>query len=758
MIKLHSTGERSANMKRQNSNIISISFISDGAYSLPLGVALSSLKRHRDRDRLYSIGIVANKMDRELLDEYKGLECEGFKIKIIDAESFAEYTDFGRMADAAHVSESALYKFNLPEIFPDTDKLLYLDADIIVRDSLTSLYDTELGEDYAAVCKDIGAEVFPSHYNSRLGIAHSAYFNSGVMLLNLKKLRCDGIPERLLEYKRHGKNDYMDQDAFNVVFAERVRYIPFSYNTALSCWREFSADELCRYYGMEETSIERLFLDAKILHMSAAEKPWRYHNVIASEVWLSEFAASPFKKFELIRAASSVGLSKLNNGCDYGKLRYNSKLMSPKQRPAVSVITPVYNSQEHLPECIESLMCQTLENAEFIIVDDGSTDNSSEILAHYARLDERIRIYTQKNKYAGAARNKGIEHAKGRLLTFLDSDDIMLPSALAAFVTRANDTGADIVISSAYHFIDDPRDRRIAPWCLREGFIPSGRRISADTLGKYIFQISAGAPWGKIYKTDFINSHGIRFPSSPRAEDTYFVYRAFALAESIGVLKRQTVLYRNDPGSHSLENTKDIHPTACLSVKRELYESLLADGVWEKVKQSFINNLINTAAYHFRTFKTRRAFTELYNEFKYNAVPFYGIDIKDSAYFHVRGEYEYIKRILESEDPADYFYKEAMEYKRQADSHWRRLMSIESAGKDGGSVKNLDAVPDYEAFSFFTSEVYAIRSSVSYRLGRFLTYIPRKIRSFIRLSRRIGFTGAVIHALSFKKRQKGGAV
>lgn len=91
----------------------------------------------------------------------------------------------------------------------------------------------------------------------------------------------------------------------------------------------------------------------------------------------------------------------------------------------VSVIIPVYNVEPYLKQCMDSVVGQTLKDIEIICVDDGSTDNSLDILREYAAEDSRIQIIEQKNAGAGAARNNGMRYATGKYLSFLDSDDFL---------------------------------------------------------------------------------------------------------------------------------------------------------------------------------------------------------------------------------------------------------------------------------------------------------------------------------------------
>lgn len=89
----------------------------------------------------------------------------------------------------------------------------------------------------------------------------------------------------------------------------------------------------------------------------------------------------------------------------------------------VSIIIPVYNAEKYLGKCLESLLSQTLQEMEIICVDDGSSDGSPEILKRFQERDGRVRILTQENQYAGAARNNGMKEAQGEYLLFLDADD-----------------------------------------------------------------------------------------------------------------------------------------------------------------------------------------------------------------------------------------------------------------------------------------------------------------------------------------------
>lgn len=119
----------------------------------------------------------------------------------------------------------------------------------------------------------------------------------------------------------------------------------------------------------------------------------------------------------------------------------------------VSVIMPAYNAENYIGEAIQSVLSQTYDYWELIVVDDGSRDRTPEIVRHWASLDPRIKYFAQPNGGPGKARNLGIQHARGNLVAFLDADDLWLPTRLEAQVGILTVTGADLVFTDGYMFI-----------------------------------------------------------------------------------------------------------------------------------------------------------------------------------------------------------------------------------------------------------------------------------------------------------------
>ena len=304
-----------------------------------------------------------------------------------------------------------------------------------------------------------------------------------MMLLNLDKLRKDDLVEKLINYRTTGINDYMDQDTFNVVFDQNVIFLSPIYNMILSGWRkpESTLEVLNSYYGLQFTKKTEYYEKSVILHLSSADKPWIYTNVIGSEEWMMYYIHSPFKKQFNCRTQkrNAAWQLELINEIDYESIK---RFTNTSNVPKVSVVTPVYNASEYLVECIDSLLKQSFSETEYIFVDDGSKDDSLAILKRYATIDPRIIVLTQTNQHAGVARNNGISKCSGDYITFLDSDDILDKEAIKKMYAAATETDADIVISGAATFSNNYLEAKPAYWCLRTEYLPKVTKFSKEEI------------------------------------------------------------------------------------------------------------------------------------------------------------------------------------------------------------------------------------------------------------------------------------
>lgn len=271
---------------------VALAFICDRHYVVPTAVTIASVLHHRHRDTRYEIYIVPAdpSVDVGIL---RAFDDPGVAIHIVEAPA-GKYAD---IPNAFHITNAACLKFDLPHLLPHLDRALYLDSDILVREDLRALYETELGDCPMAAVKDIILE------DNAFDIPQ--YFNSGVMLLNLKQLREEGAPE-VLEEMRLTRPDltYMDQDCLNLLLAGRVRLLPIRYNCLhllLSQKHQYPVERINRFFGTSYPSLEAVGRDAAILHLAGHDKPWLYFDSVSTPLWDRYRALSPARSFKLQR-------------------------------------------------------------------------------------------------------------------------------------------------------------------------------------------------------------------------------------------------------------------------------------------------------------------------------------------------------------------------------------------------------------------------------------------------------------------------
>lgn len=209
--------------------------------------------------------------------------------------------------------------------------------------------------------------------------------------------------------------------------------------------------------------------------------------------------------------------------------------------PKVSVIVPVYNTEEYLDECLISLKKQTLKNIEFIVIDDGSEDKSYEIMQKYAKNDKRFRIFHQENKGVGNARNFGMDKAKGKYIGFVDSDDYVSPNYFEKLYEIAKKYNADVaVITHTIKFSGQQKQYDytfVAPY-VKQGFIES-----IDFLIGNI-----GQQWDKIYKKSFLEKYNIKsYDKKLWFEDVWFSSLVALYAHKIAITDKTLYYYRYNP-------------------------------------------------------------------------------------------------------------------------------------------------------------------------------------------------------------------
>lgn len=200
----------------------------------------------------------------------------------------------------------------------------------------------------------------------------------------------------------------------------------------------------------------------------------------------------------------------------------------------VSVVVPVYNTEHYIERCVSCLRRQTYQNLEIILVDDGSTDDSSSVCDSLSRVDDRIIVIHQKNSGPAAARKSGIEHASGEYLVFVDSDDWLSIDAIERCVQTALETQSDIIM---YDYAISANDKDIMSTAAHEGF-PVGNNVLPEQAYGNIF---SGAMSWNIWQFFVKRSlfHGVEHPLFIRiGEDLAVVYQIIGNAQHLSYISR----------------------------------------------------------------------------------------------------------------------------------------------------------------------------------------------------------------------------
>lgn len=202
----------------------------------------------------------------------------------------------------------------------------------------------------------------------------------------------------------------------------------------------------------------------------------------------------------------------------------------------VSVIVPVYNVFEYLDKCLDSLSHQTLKDIEVIIVNDGSPDNSEDIIKKYTKKYQNFKYYKKENGGLSSARNYGIKYATGDYIAFLDSDDYVTCDMYEKMYEKAVNGNYDLVVCDINYLYPDKTLK-----------VDCG--IKCDTLDiKKTYLTIHPAAWNKIFKKDLFN-HNVYFKEGVWFEDVEFIYRMLPYIESIGVVHEYFNQYVQRPGS-----------------------------------------------------------------------------------------------------------------------------------------------------------------------------------------------------------------
>ena len=264
--------------------------------------------------------------------------------------------------------------------------------------------------------------------------------------------------------------------------------------------------------------------------------------------------------------------------------------------PTVSIIVPVYQAEQTLRRCVDSILHQDYADFELILADDGSTDGSGRICEDYAAQDSRVRVLHQANSGVSAARNAAMDLARGTYLQFLDSDDWITPDATKLLVRTAQANRCDLVIADFYRVVGD----RVS----HKGGIGEDGVLSREAFAAHMMENPAdfyyGVLWNKLYRREIVEAHHLRMDTSISwCEDFIFNLEYILHAETFAALRAPVYYYVKTKGSLATQ-TSSFSKTMRTKLRvfayyNNFYKHVLDEKAYEKSRFQVYRFLLDSA-------------------------------------------------------------------------------------------------------------------------------------------------------------------
>ena len=464
--------------------------------------------------------------------ERYGQQLKFYNVEELCADRLAEINNYFPQAKESHFSIAMFYRLLIPYLLlpQGIETAIYLDSDIIVNLDIAEFWQIDLGD------KPFGAITRASQFKDEerantskniplVGegvVKPEDYFHSGLLLMNLKVLSKEEATI-LAGMKFVGENPqfiYPDQDVLNYCFSTAYLKLPVKFNR----------------FVMSARPENEWTIDKKIYHFAASRISLVMDtNDPYNQLFMDYFIKTPWAEADT-RIALTGGLPS-------------------RKYYAVSVVIPMYNEEEFIGECLDSLLAQTFQAFEVIVVDDCSTDNSVEIVKEFApKFNGRLKLTkTEKNSQTGGyvPRNIGIKLAHGEYVQFLDSDDMILGNALESLYKAAVFYDADVVYTSSFYRLDAPNDI----YLYRDG---TSRKMAGirtlltvdeptTNLNRLLLESGEGnfrSCWTKFVRRDLLIKNKIFFPNLPTSGDFIWSINAYCHARRFLRISTPFHLYR----------------------------------------------------------------------------------------------------------------------------------------------------------------------------------------------------------------------
>lgn len=256
----------------------------------------------------------------------------------------------------------------------------------------------------------------------------------------------------------------------------------------------------------------------------------------------------------------------------------------------ISIIICVYNGEKYIKQAVDSILAQSLKDIELVVVNDGSSDSTLDILNNYQ--DKRIKIINQENKGLGASRNIGIKHAAGEYLGFLDADDWLVENMCEICYNEAKGNNTDITMFQIINYNEKTKETFESDWFnlknLDESF--NNKVFSPQDTKDVLFDFSVSA-CQKIYKTSYLKEINAKFPEKIYFEDMPFFYHVYLNAKRVSIIRKH--LYIRRKHDSSITEKIDEKYLDTVPAGQELFKRFIEGGFYEDYKYDLIAYKIN---------------------------------------------------------------------------------------------------------------------------------------------------------------------
>lgn len=265
--------------------------------------------------------------------------------------------------------------------------------------------------------------------------------------------------------------------------------------------------------------------------------------------------------------------------------------------PKISVIIPVYNTEEYVAQAVESIMQQTWEDIEIILINDGSTDGSMPIMEKLAQKDRRIQLYSQKNQGQSVARNHGMQYASGTYVYFMDSDDLLEPEALEVCVGTCEANELDFVFFDARILQSDTQTHIDLHYhrteATNERHVYTGPEVLNALLSHRVYSAS---PCLSVIRTTFLKSIPLDFYPGIIHEDELFTCKLYLHAQRVMGIHRVFFIRRIRPNSTMTQRFQWKNMQGYLTVAEEISKlRKKANDPIKKTIDTFLTQMLNAA-------------------------------------------------------------------------------------------------------------------------------------------------------------------